>query len=126
MWPVMELKVGSSTPQFGAKTSVKSSSDGLQFKVLFLVQLLLHNSMYCKAMQPSPGLSFSSGSLWAVRFWLIMLTRSFAGFPVGQTTRNNLISEDIYILRMLTYMLLPQQSLSMTTTSDVMKVMLIL
>ncbi|PON99802.1 hypothetical protein TorRG33x02_045670 [Trema orientale] len=87
MRPVMVPKVGSSTPQFGAKISVKSSSDGLQFTVLLLVQLLLHDSTYCKAMQPSPGLSVNFGSLWAVRLLLIMLTMSFAGFPENVTMK---------------------------------------
>ncbi|KAJ6685991.1 hypothetical protein OIU79_015904, partial [Salix purpurea] len=76
----MVPKVGSSTPQFGPKTSVKSSSGGLQFTKPLLVQLPLHNSTYCRAMQPRPGLSFSSGSFWAVRFLLMISTRSFAGF----------------------------------------------
>lgn len=85
IWPDMVLKVGNSTPQFGAKTSVKSSSGGSQVKVFLMVQLPLHSCAYCKAMHPRPGLAFSWGSFWAVRFLLIISTSSFAGFPVRQT-----------------------------------------
>ncbi|MFS7931196.1 hypothetical protein Hanom_Chr04g00353171 [Helianthus anomalus] len=78
MSPEIVPNVGSSTPQFGANISVKSFSGGLQLTVLFSLQLALHSFMYCKAMQPRPGLLFSCGSFFAVRFLLITSTRSFA------------------------------------------------
>lgn len=78
----MVPKVGSSTPQFGAKISVKSSSVGLQCMSLLLVQFNLHACAYCRAMHPRPGAWPSSGSFCNVRFLLMMSRRSFAAFPM--------------------------------------------
>ena len=79
-------KVGSSTPQSGAKTSVKLSEDGLQLTVLLLVQFPLQKLANCNAMHPRPALSLRRESFAAVRFLLMMSTRSLAGFPVERRT----------------------------------------
>lgn len=82
IWPVIVSKVGNSTPQSGAKISVKLSEDGLQFTVLLLVQFPLQKFTNCNAMHPRPALSLRWESFAAVRFLLMISTISFAGFPV--------------------------------------------
>lgn len=77
----MVPKVGSSTPQFGANTSVKSSFSGWQWMVLLLLQFCLHSCAYCRAMQPRPRLLLSLGSFWNVRLLLMISRRSLAAFP---------------------------------------------
>lgn len=82
IFPVIVSKVGSSTPQSGAKTSVKLSDDGLQFTVLLLVQFPLQKLTNCSAMHPRPALLLRWESFMVVRFLLMISTISLAGFPV--------------------------------------------